>query len=130
GAPPEERSVEDEGRRAVARRAAAASIVLLHDARGLLPLDLGRVRRVAVIGPNADRPATQGGGSAQVNPHRSTTPAEALITRPRPARPGGPRAGLPGRPGCRGARPPPPGPGSGRSRRQGAGARAGLRGRR
>jgi beta-glucosidase len=42
--------------RALARRAAAASIVLLQDRAGLLPLDPTALRRVAVIGPSADDP--------------------------------------------------------------------------
>ncbi len=46
--------------------AAASSFVLLKNDRGLLPLDLPVLRRVAVIGPNAARPCYQGGGSAEV----------------------------------------------------------------
>lgn len=42
--------------RALARRAAAASLVLLKNDDGLLPLDLGALRRVAVVGPTADDP--------------------------------------------------------------------------
>jgi beta-glucosidase len=40
--------------RALARRAAVASIVLLQNEGGLLPLDPARLRRVAVLGPSAD----------------------------------------------------------------------------
>ena len=40
--------------RALARRAAAASIVLLQDRDGLLPLDPAAPPRIAVIGPAAD----------------------------------------------------------------------------
>ena len=40
--------------RALARRAAAASIVLLKNDGDLLPLDPGRLGRIAVIGPSAD----------------------------------------------------------------------------
>ncbi|HEX7166601.1 MAG TPA: glycoside hydrolase family 3 N-terminal domain-containing protein [Acidimicrobiales bacterium] len=40
--------------RELAHRAAAASIVLLQNDGGLLPLDTARLRRVAVIGPAAD----------------------------------------------------------------------------
>jgi beta-glucosidase len=40
--------------RALARRAAEASIVLLKNEAGLLPLDEARFRSIAVIGPNAE----------------------------------------------------------------------------
>jgi len=67
-------------RRAVARRAAAESIVLLTN-NGLLPLDVAAVARVAVIGPNAVRFEVGGGGSATVNPHRVNPPLDALRAR-------------------------------------------------
>jgi beta-glucosidase len=44
------------GARALARRAATASLVLLDDTDGLLPLDRTALRRIAVIGPAADDP--------------------------------------------------------------------------
>ncbi|HKA03680.1 MAG TPA: glycoside hydrolase family 3 N-terminal domain-containing protein, partial [Acidimicrobiales bacterium] len=49
-----ERSEDDPARWALAREAAAAAMVLLTNRDGLLPLDPARLRRVAVIGPNAD----------------------------------------------------------------------------
>ena len=45
---------------------------------GVLPLALGSLTRIAVIGPHAIAPSIMGGGSAQVTPHRLTTPLEAL----------------------------------------------------
>src|SRR5207247_2344350 len=42
--------------RRLAACAAAASIVLLENGRGLLPIDASAVRRLAVIGPAADDP--------------------------------------------------------------------------
>ena len=44
----------------------------------MLPLDLGTIRSVAVIGPNAVSPVTQGGGSATVPQVSVSTPAGAL----------------------------------------------------
>lgn len=44
------------GARALARRAAVESLVLLDDADGVLPLDPSTLSRVAVIGPAADDP--------------------------------------------------------------------------
>jgi len=65
---------------ALLRRAAAASMVLLRNEGGenALPIDPASVRRVAVIGPNAIRPAIHGGGSAVVMPAAVSTPAAAL----------------------------------------------------
>jgi beta-glucosidase len=64
------------------RRAAAASMVLLRNegtgGGNVLPIDPASVRRVAVIGPNAIRPAVHGGGSAVVMPVAVSTPAAAL----------------------------------------------------
>jgi beta-glucosidase len=60
------------------RRCAAAAFTLLRNDRGALPLELGTIRSLAVIGPNAIRPVTQGGGSATVPPVSVSTPAGAL----------------------------------------------------
>jgi beta-glucosidase len=60
------------------RRATAASLVLLRNERGALPVDPAAVSRLAVIGPNAVRPAIHGGGSAVVAPVTVSTPAVAL----------------------------------------------------
>ncbi|MBT2888828.1 glycosyl hydrolase, partial [Streptomyces sp. McG5] len=65
------------GARAVARRVAASSAVLLRN-DGTLPLRPGRLRTVAVIGPHAVRPRVQGGGSAEVFPERVVSPLEGL----------------------------------------------------
>jgi beta-glucosidase len=62
---------------ALLRRAAAAAFTLLRNEGGALPLE-GGVRRLALIGPNAIHPVTQGGGSASVPPTGAPTPAEAL----------------------------------------------------
>ena len=60
------------------RQAAAAAFTLLRNEREVLPLDLSRGPRVAVIGPNATHPITQGGGSATVKGASVSLPAEAL----------------------------------------------------
>jgi beta-glucosidase len=63
--------------RALARRAATESMVLLAN-DGLLPLDRSALSTVAVIGPNADRAQIMGSGSASLRPHYLVTPLEAL----------------------------------------------------
>jgi beta-glucosidase len=64
---------------AVAREAAAASLVLLRNG-GVLPLP-PEVGRVALVGPNADREVIQGGGSARVTPTDVATLADGLRAR-------------------------------------------------
>jgi len=63
---------------ALLRRAVTSSLVLLRNEGQVLPIDPGHVSRVAVIGPNAIRPAIHGGGSAVVMPVTVSTPAAAL----------------------------------------------------
>lgn len=75
--PGAEASIDVPEHRAVARRAAAESMVLLAN-DGLLPLDRDRLSKVAVIGPNADRAQIMGGGSAALRAHYLVTPLEAL----------------------------------------------------
>ncbi|HMD25099.1 MAG TPA: glycoside hydrolase family 3 N-terminal domain-containing protein, partial [Streptosporangiaceae bacterium] len=60
------------------RRCAAAAFTLLLNKASVLPLDAGVLRSVALIGPNAISPITQGGGSATVPPVTMSTPAVAL----------------------------------------------------
>ncbi len=63
---------------ALLRRCAAGAFTLLRNEREALPLDPGIVASVAVIGPNAVSPVTQGGGSATVPQVSVSTPAAAL----------------------------------------------------
>ncbi|HLN66608.1 MAG TPA: glycoside hydrolase family 3 C-terminal domain-containing protein [Streptosporangiaceae bacterium] len=63
---------------ALLRRCAAAAFTLLSNEGGVLPLDPGTARRIALIGPNAVSPVTQGGGSATVPQVSVSTPADAL----------------------------------------------------
>jgi len=72
-----ERAVDRPEHRALIRRTAASGMVLLRN-DGILPLDLNRYQRIAVIGPQAVRPAVGGGGSAFVRSHPVVSPLEAL----------------------------------------------------
>jgi beta-glucosidase len=65
------------GGAAVAREAAAAGAVLVRN-QGLLPLNPAGLKRVAVVGPGAERPRSQGGGSATVFPAAVVSPVEGL----------------------------------------------------
>ncbi len=61
--------------RALVRRAGAEAMVLLSN-NGVLPLR--DVKRIAVIGPNADVARFGGGGSSEVLPHYTVTPLEGI----------------------------------------------------
>lgn len=63
----------------LARRAAAASIVLLAN-DGILPLD-AHTNRIAVVGELARTPRYQGGGSSNVTPTRVHSTLEGMIAR-------------------------------------------------
>jgi beta-glucosidase len=60
------------------RKVASRSFVLLSNPRGLLPLPTGSLERLALIGPNAIDPQTQGGGSIRVLSVAGPTLADAL----------------------------------------------------
>lgn len=85
---PERSDVRPE-HRALARRVAAESMVLLTnrppdgaaDAVPVLPLAPDRLRTVAVIGPNAERASIMGGGSSIVRAHHQVHPLAALRER-------------------------------------------------
>jgi beta-glucosidase len=73
---PRKRSVVDvEGGLETSRQIAEQSIVLLKNDKGILPLDRAKVRSIAIIGTHADEGMISGGGSAQVDPPGSTSPA-------------------------------------------------------
>jgi beta-glucosidase len=73
---PRKRSVVDvEGGLETSRQIAEQSIVLLKNDKGILPLERAKVRSIAIIGTHADEGMISGGGSAQVDPPGSTSPA-------------------------------------------------------
>src|SRR5260370_37279071 len=63
---------------ALLRKVTARSFVLLSNPRGLIPIRSGSIERLALIGPNAVEPQTQGGGSVRVLPVAGRDLAEAL----------------------------------------------------
>lgn len=66
-----------QGRR-VALQAARESMVLLKNERNLLPLDRGKLKSVAVIGPDAYPAVPVGGGSARVQPFAAVSFLEGV----------------------------------------------------
>jgi beta-glucosidase len=67
--------------RALARKAATESIVLLKNAGDVLPLDASKIHSLVVIGPNADVARTGGGGSSLVVPQYSISPLKGIQDR-------------------------------------------------
>lgn len=61
-----------------AARIAAEGIVLLKNNNNLLPFDRNTVKTIAVIGANADRKQSMGGGSSQVRAFYEVTPLQGL----------------------------------------------------
>ena len=81
---PQEVCIDDPIDRAIARRAAGESFVLLQNQRAALPISAA-TKTLAVIGPNADATVIQGGGSARVTPHPPVSPLAGLRARFAPA---------------------------------------------
>ena len=65
--------------RALLRRLAAESVVLLKNDNNVLPLD--KTKTVAVIGPNAKFAAYAGGGSAGVLPYYTVSPLDGVCNK-------------------------------------------------
>lgn len=61
-----------------ARKIAAAGVVLLKNDRKVLPLDKTGLKKVLVIGPNADKQHGSGGGSSEVKALYEITPLQGL----------------------------------------------------
>jgi beta-glucosidase len=76
--PPVEPKDPSPADRDLIRLAATEATVLLGN-DGLLPLDVGSLRRVAVLGDHAGTPRIQGGGSARVVERAVVNPVDALV---------------------------------------------------
>ncbi|MEK7475403.1 MAG: glycoside hydrolase family 3 N-terminal domain-containing protein, partial [Candidatus Coatesbacteria bacterium] len=70
--------MDDPVTREVALDEARAGIVLLKNSGGVLPLDPARIRRVAVLGPNAHPAVWGGGGSSYMEPARKVSVLDGL----------------------------------------------------
>ena len=66
---------------AAARRIAGEGIVLLKNDGNLLPLDLTGKRKIVVVGENAIKMMTVGGGSSSLKARREVTPLDGLKQR-------------------------------------------------
>lgn len=74
-------SVNTPEHQALARELAEEAITLLKNDGQALPLDAGKIRSIAVIGPNAAEARIGGGGSSYVAPPHRVSPLDALRAR-------------------------------------------------
>lgn len=72
-------SLASEEHHQVARTVAEEGIVLLQNTANLLPIDASKYKTIAVIGENATRRLTEGGGSSELKPKREVSPLQGLI---------------------------------------------------
>ena len=73
-----ERSRDTLEMRSFCRKLAAEGTVLLKNEKSVLPIRPGKVKRIAVIGPNADARVISGGGSAALKPTYVVTPLAGI----------------------------------------------------
>ncbi len=66
---------------AAAKKIAEEGIVLLQNKDNVLPIDLQNVRRILVVGENAIKPMTVGGGSSSLKVQKEISPLEGLQAR-------------------------------------------------
>ena len=70
--------LNNEEHKQIALDVAKEGIVLLKNNNSILPLDLNKIKSIAVIGPNSNFAVTGGGGSSMVSPFYSVSPLSAL----------------------------------------------------
>lgn len=63
----------------VARKIAEAGIVLLKNEKNFFPIPVGKYKKILVVGENATRPLTPGGGSSELKPKKEISPLEGII---------------------------------------------------
>ncbi len=70
-----------DGHAAACREIGEEGVVLLQNRGNLLPLELGNIKRIAVIGENAIKMMTVGGGSSSLKARYEVTPLDGLKKR-------------------------------------------------
>lgn len=74
-----ERTVESEEDKALLRKLAAESIVLLKNDNNLLPLQPQSLKKIAIVGGNAQAVVLSGGGSAALKPSYFISPYQGIV---------------------------------------------------
>lgn len=64
--------------RKIAYKTSLESIVMLKNDQNILPLQKGKIKSIAVIGPNAEKVRTGGGGSSMVTPIKPVSALQGL----------------------------------------------------
>jgi len=72
-------SLASEEHYTVGRTIAEEGIVLLKNSANLLPIDASKYKSIAIIGENATRKLTEGGGSSELKVKQETSPLKGLI---------------------------------------------------
>lgn len=68
-----------EEQKSIALKIAEEGIVLLKNEKKFFPVEKGRYNKIAVIGENAVKKLTQGGGSSELKPHEEISPLQGMI---------------------------------------------------
>lgn len=63
----------------IARKVAEEGIVLLKNEKDFFPIRPSRYKKIAVIGENAVKKLTEGGGSSELKAHREVSPLQGLV---------------------------------------------------
>jgi beta-glucosidase len=63
----------------IARKVAEEGIVLLKNEKDFFPIRPGLYKKIAVIGENAVKKLTEGGGSSELKAHREVSPLQGLV---------------------------------------------------
>ena len=66
---------------AVARKIAENGIVLLKNENQFFPIPVGKYKKILVVGENATRPLTPGGGSSELKPKYEISPLDGIIAK-------------------------------------------------
>ena len=74
-----ERTVESDEDKALLRKLAAESIVLLKNDDNLLPLQPQNLKKIAIVGGNAQAIVLSGGGSAALKPSYFISPYQGIV---------------------------------------------------
>jgi len=70
--------INTEKHQLLARKVSEEGIVLLKNSKNILPFDLSKIKKLAVIGPNASSARLGGGGSASVSAFYTVSPLDGL----------------------------------------------------